>query len=440
MQEDSFDAVQKRIADFDLAEVHPAEDWQGFFDDGIKLLEHPESEIKQYAIERMQKGLWSEKSQRYREPGFIPAPAEQRLVPILDSIARQAERDHQLLLFTRWSSLTDEQSEVFASWLKEAEDKAVFAPDTCVIASIHTKLFNSDDWLDAQSFLSKYFDDKNDLLRAAAAAAFGEMYADGADNMPALDALMEQVKAAEIARPGFAGPFIGELLMDVSDGGEIEGSGVKLTDWLLEIIAKRQSDEPVVPFYNGIDFHAHEVLSGNPDAVRKLIDYGAEHVALMTATEINQPITGMDEHLKLLANSSDPLVARIAAWHLAYNYRYLHPEGLRHGYVSCDEREDVDIFLVFAPEEYQDSPFAATIYPKDEYLTDAIAWKWVDKLIPPEVRPPMSDNQWPYQSPNIDAEYAMYVYGAFIVNLYGYTANKKWDRVWVKFPLGPDEW
>ncbi len=440
MQEDSFDAVQKRIADFDLAEVHPAEDWQGFFDDGIKLLEHPESEIKQYAIERMQKGLWSEKSQRYREPGFIPAPAERRLVPILDSIARQAERDHQLLLFTRWSSLTDEQSEVFASWLKEAEDKAVFAPDTCVIASIHTKLFNSDDWLDAQSFLSKYFDDKNDLLRAAAAAAFGEMYADGADNMPALDALMEQVKAAEIARPGFAGPFIGELLMDVSDGGEIEGSGVKLTDWLLEIIAKRQSNEPVVPFYNGIDFHAHEVLSGNPDAVRKLIDYGAEHVALMTATEINQPITGMDEHLKLLANSSDQLVARIAAWHLANNYRYLHPEGLRRGYVKVAEREGVEIFVVYAPEEYQDRPFATTIYPQSEYLTDAIAWQWIDKLIPPEVRPSMADNQWPYQSPNINAEYAMYVYGAFIVNLYGDTANKKWDRVWVKWPLGLGEW
>lgn len=195
-----------------------------------------------------------------------------------------------------------------------------------------------------------------------------------------------------------------------------------------------------MPFYNGIDFHAHEVLSGNPDAVRKLIDYGAEHVALMTATEINQPIVGMDEHLKLLANSSDPLVARMAAWHLAYNYRCLHSEGLRHGYVSSEEREDVDIFLVFAPEEYQDSPFAATIYPKGEYFTDAIAWKWVDKLIPPEVRPSMSENQWPYQSPNINSEYAMYVYGAFIVNLYGDTANKKWDRVWVKLPLGVGEW
>ena len=31
-------------------------------------------------------------------------------------------------------------------------------------------------------------------------------------------------------------------------------------------------------FYNGIDFHAHEILSSNPDAVRKLMDFGAESV------------------------------------------------------------------------------------------------------------------------------------------------------------------
>ncbi len=51
-------------------------------------------------------------------------------------------------------------------------------------------------------------------MRAAVAAAFGAMYVDGAENMPALNEVMQQVKNWEIARPGFAGAFLGQLLMN----------------------------------------------------------------------------------------------------------------------------------------------------------------------------------------------------------------------------------
>lgn len=42
-----------------------------------------------------------------------------------------------------------------------------------------------------------------------------------------------------------------------------------------------------MPFYNGLDLYAHEALSSNPEAVRKLMDFGAESVAAMAATEEN---------------------------------------------------------------------------------------------------------------------------------------------------------
>ena len=434
MTKDVFHAANQRIDEFVVSDIHTHSEWQSFFADGIQLLDHPEERMKDFAIERMQKGIWAENSQQFRQSNFKAAPADQRLLPILDAIMRQDQSERWLLRFTKWSSFEPEQKEIFSRWLADAETRGLVSPDTASIAKIQVELYATDDWAEANKFLSPFFDHSNDLLRAASAAAFGEMYVNGADNLPDLSITMQQVKAWEIERPGFAGAFLGQLLMDTDDDGEISDSGVKLQDWILEIIAKRKADEPQIPFYNGIDFHAHEILSGNPDAVQKLIEFGAESVAAMAATEENRPVLGMQSVLEKLAVSSDDLVARICSWHLAYHYRILHAEGLRRGYVKLVERDDVDIFLVLNPAEHGDRPYAATIYPKGTVLADDVAWKWIDRLIPPDLRPPMEDNDWPFQTPQIMPDHAMYQYGAYIIDLFGDSKIKKWERVWVKWP------
>jgi len=440
MPDNIFPAVKERIDNFKLSQIHTPEEWQCFFDDGILLLEHVEDRMKEYAIERMQKGIWSENSQHYRQGDFKAAPASQRLQPILDATLRQQEKELCLLRFTKWSSLSEEQKEFFSQWLSQAEADGIISQVAAATARIQTDLFTKEDWNLAKSFLEPFFDHPNDLLRAASGAAFGEMYADGAENMPPLGKVMQEVKEWEIARPGFAGAFLGQLLMNTAADREIEGGGIKVTDWILEIIAKRLTDEPCVPFYNGIDFHAHEILSCNPQAVGKLIDFGAESVAAMAATEESRPIAGMQEHLEHLASSSDNFVSRICSWHLAYNYRFLHPEGVRRGYVQLAEREDVEIFLVFDPEEHDDRPYAATIYPRRASLTDDVAWKWIDRLIPPVLRPTMEDNDWPYKTPQIEPECARFSYGAYIINLYGDSEKNQWNRIWVKWPLRSTKW
>jgi len=440
MAKDVFEAANQRIDEFNLSDIHTREEWQSFFADGVQLLDHPDERMKEYAIERMQKGIRAENSQHYRQPDFKAAPAEQRLLPILDAIMRQDQNEQWLLRFTKWSSLEAEQKEIFSRWLADAETRELVSPDVASTAKIQAELYATDNWDEAGPFLKPFFDHSNDLLRAASAAAFGEMYLNGADNLPALSTTMQQVKTWEIERPGFAGAFLGQLLMSTDDAGEISDSGVKLNDWILEIISKRKTDEPYVPFYNGIDFHAHEVLSGNPDAVRKLIEFGAESVAAMAATEENRPIQGMQYILEQLADSSDDFVARICSWHLAYHYRLLHAEGKHRGYVELAERDDVDIFLVLDPAEHGDRPYAATIYPRGTVLSDDVACKWIDRLIPPDLRPAMEDNDWPYQTPQIRSDCAMYMYGAYIINLFGDSENKLWERVWVKWPLPSTKW
>jgi hypothetical protein len=440
MANDVFSAAEERIGKFNLSQIHTAEEWQIFIDDGIGLLDHPDDRKKEYAIERMQKAIWSENSQQYNQPNFQPAPAAQRLIPILDAIAKQDAREHCLLRLTMSGSLSEDQKEVLSQWLKAAETHGTLSADAVATAKIQAGIYPTEDWIQAKSFLEPFFDHPNDLLRAAAAALFGEMYLNGADNLPPLVGVMQQVKDREIERPGFAGAFLGQLLMIAGKDGEIEASGVKLTDWILEIIAKRQTDEPYVPFYNGIDFYAHEILSCNPEAVRKLMEFGAESVAAMAATEEDCPIAGMQELLEQLAHSSDGFVSRVCSWQLAYHYRSLHPEAQRRGYVQLAEREDVAIFLVFDPEEYGDRPYAATIYPRESALSDDVAWKWIDRLIPPDVRPPMKDNEKPYPTLQVEPACAMYDYGAYVVDLFGDSENKQWDRVWVKWPLRSSKW
>ena len=73
-------------------------------------------------------------------------------------------------------------------------------------------------------------------------------------------------------------------------------------------------------------------------------------------------------------------------------------------------------------------------------MSDDVAWKWIDKLVPVASRPPMEDNDWPFKTPQVEPDSARYVYGAFIFILYGNSKDKIWDRVWVKWPLSGSNW
>jgi hypothetical protein len=440
MNDDVFSAIKESVTKFQLSEFHNADDWRSFFDDCINLLNHPEESTKTYAIDRLQKAVWAEKMQEYRQPGFRAPSAEQRLIPILDAIAKQNDKELCLLSFAKWVSLSDDQKTTLSRWLNSAESDGIFSADCVSTIKIYSEMFSVRDWNDAKSFLEPFFCHPNDLLRAAAAEAFGKMYLDGVENVPAVREIFDQVKNWEIERPGFAGSFLGQISMSSDVIRELEGSGLTFTNWILEIIAKRRCDEPCIPFHNGIDYYAHEILSCNPLAIRKLMDLGAVPVAAMAATEENYPIPGMQELLEELACSSDEFVARICSWQLANNYRYLHPEGLKRGYVQLAERKDVVIFLVFDPADIADRPYAATIYPLGNNLSNDLAWMWIDKLIPIDSRPRMEDNEWPYKTPQIESGNAMYVYGWHIVDLFGDTDRKLWERVWVKWPLHSTEW
>jgi hypothetical protein len=427
--------IRKYVESFELSELHSAEDWNSYFDKTIKLLASDDLECRDYAVNRLQNAVWAENSQKYREPGFNPPSAAVRLAPILNGILSVDEPVYLLMSFLRWGNYDGEHKEFLEKWLASKPVAEALSADVILVCKIMIEMFDADDWSKSREFLEPLFDHQSDLVRAAAAAAIGDMYNNDAAHLPPLADFLVRARDIEIERPGFAGPFIGPLLMNGLTDSDLQGSGIVIGDWMLEIIAKRKSIESDVPFYNGIDFYAHEHLSTDSRSIARLIEYGAEGTAAMAATEEDFVVDGLQPLLEQLANSGNDFIARICAWHLAYHYRFLHPGGVARGFVGSTEWADAQLYFVYDREAHGDRPYAAAVYPKEQHFTDEQAWRLIDMLVPPAVRPPMEDNDFPYKTPQFYEGRAVYVYGSYFIKLYGDSTSKIWTKLWVKWPL-----
>ncbi|HEY9777371.1 MAG TPA: hypothetical protein V6C81_26650 [Planktothrix sp.] len=420
---DDFDVIRNRIDKCELLELHDSDTWNSFFEDCLALLSDLAPNTRRHVLGRLMTGVWAEYQQKYRQAGFLPAPTSERLGPILIAVAQLGET--AWIDFLRYNSFSDEQKNFVRDWLAANRDVFRFSVGILDFTKLSLKLFPADDWDNARSFLQPLFDDDNALVRAAAAAAWGEMYADDAVNLPPLSSTLIDLKNREIERPGIAGPFLVAIYFE---------NLIDVRDWILEIIAKRKGDEPDMRTYNGIDFYAHEILSADPNAIRQLIAYGAEDVAVMAATEEEHPIEGMKSILEDLVDSNDYLNSRICSWQLANIYGEVHPKATTEGFVQIKEEVDVRILYLFDPKERPERPYAAVIHPQKSPMTDEVAWSWIDKLVPVESRPPMEDNDWMHREPRFTEKEASFVYGPYFINLYGDPNRKFWDRVWVKWP------
>jgi hypothetical protein len=162
------------------------------------------------------------------------------------------------------------------------------------------------------------------------------------EGMPSLSEMISFINAKEIEYPGVMSGWKRrcEIIPDDRD----------YTEWVLDIFARSPTPETFSPYFPiTLAFSAHESFSNNPQAIRRLIDIGRIDIACEAATDEDRKIDGIEPLLIELANLDDPEVVRIASWHLAYNYHYLHPRGAETGYVeSIDELPEIDIFLLFS--------------------------------------------------------------------------------------------
>lgn len=71
---------------------------------------------------------------------------------------------------------------------------------------------------------------------------------------------------------------------------------------------------------NDIEFYLHELCDQSPEMVDRMLRGGFKALALMTATEMHEPVEGMKKRLQRLAHDPDPEIAQRAANHLAAHY------------------------------------------------------------------------------------------------------------------------
>jgi hypothetical protein len=114
-------------------------------------------------------------------------------------------------------------------------------------------------------------DDASDYVRACAAKMLGEFC--DSDTNPSAEELFAIIKPKEIARPGIAGPFW--------VGRQYEQSGTPdIVEWMMDILEKRQGNEPAQMPFNGIDFHLHELCDGSVDVIERILNGGHKWLAL----------------------------------------------------------------------------------------------------------------------------------------------------------------
>lgn len=430
------------------------ERWDRLFAVLMRLLGHDDARVHDLAYHhaRIAMGL-------QRGPGWGKQTAEDRarlvarrtaeLLPALAPLVRGGAMS--LLRCTddlvHVEDLADlEPQKIYREWIASFEDDPALA-----LAARIAYLDGRGPWESAGESLLGCLDHADDMVRAYAARALGQRYLnDAAKLTPPLREVVAMLTQKELERPGVAGPFFSNWYADAGIQEFERLGGVKIEEWFCTILANRKAAEPdTLPCSNGIDFFAHEVFGGRPGYVRRLLDMGHEELAVQAATEFDERIDGMEPLLVELADREDAEVCRLAAWYLAYDYRFLHPAGERRGFVGKRTLDggNADLFINLFPRPDGGSyAYSAVLYPPLGETFDAAAAAASLELVLPES---MRGELLPYGIPGDDGKPGLYIYGrsanaryrcGALVELRGDVAAQRWERLRILWHGPPGAW
>ncbi len=422
-----------------LSSFHTAPEWSDIFNLLVAAIKHEPPDILGFAVETAAQALWAEKMQAYRQKDFKPGLPEQRLPGILKAIALRGEQIPLIIeAFCYHTQIMAEDKpyrSLILQWLDELEHgkKTKIGATSLLTAKIILKVFGHT-WSKAKDSLLSFLDHDDLMVRAYAADQIGQFYAED-ESMPPLDSMMDMVKQKDIERPGIAGPFWGAICFDFENIKKELNPEIYPVEWMFDILKQRKSAEPELRHFNGIDFYAHELFAGSARLIQRLIDLHRTDIAIAAATEWRDKIEALEPILVKLGYNNDQEIVRQASWHLAYHYHNLHPHGEELGFVErLSELEPIDIFINYSKPGF-DCAYAAVIYPKNssELLADKVAWEWVDKIIPIDIRGPIAIN---VLSPAKSIDPVIlgnslgltYRQGA-IITFYGFPDKKQWKNI-----------
>ena len=396
------------ILDIPLNFPYSSEEWDQIFGRVLSLLNHEGGDIRYRAIKHLVRALEMVDSQRSNDDAYQPRPTDERLHDIFEVIATQSQSQPKIFenfcFSLKYWLEQSPHNPLVLEWLDHlatSEERQTPTAEEITAAKIFLGAYDST-WQDVGLTLLDLLDHEDLTIRACAAYQIGKFYEkafstreeawwrkpdsekDAQDKqavigLPAIEVMMQLMASKEVERPGIAGAF-----WEV-----VPKQGIEAKEWLLDILERSPEPEPYLPYFPcNLAFDAHERFSADADAVRRLIDMGRKWIALEAATDHPSRIVILEPLLIELGNEDEPEFIRIASWHLAYFYHYLHPQGARFGYVEqIDKLLEIDLFLLFQRQEME-TPYAVVIYPKEKHqkLHRTVAQKWVDRIFPEAVR------------------------------------------------------
>ena len=190
-------------------------------------------------------------------------------------------------------------------------------------------------WARDAAPLVPLLDDPHPLVACAAAARLGGFYFVGEVEedaaSPPFRAMLERFRDPSRGTRGagewprsVAGAFAGGFEFEYASTlpAAMREAGVEPADWFLDVLALPHGpdDDAHLPETVALWFVIHEAFAADPGTVMRLVEAAHHRIALMTATELQARVPGMEAPLARLAREAPPPIARAAADWLARFY------------------------------------------------------------------------------------------------------------------------
>lgn len=409
---------------------HTEDEWNEYNRKVIENLRKYPDAFGEEAIHLLSKGIHRRYVFPRKRNESYPKLKDTAIPQIVAAILENPEKSQEHLMFFGFLSVAFEKFTGLPSWwdgLHEKKEQTNCSDDIYEIGKLYWYMFDRSNWAAARRFIEPHLDHPNPRVRASAALALVRLYEDKISGLPPIIEVLNDIKERDIKRPGVAGPFwMFVTNSSLQETLEKDNPQFDELEWLLDIIEKRNGNEPRFPGLMWVDFLAYDVAANNLNALRRLIKADSREAVVQLAFEFDQFTEEFHEILVEMGNSECHDYCSTGSTLLAYYYRELHPEGLRKGIVKEYVKDDVIIFWV----EDKDDPLdcAAVIYPKDGQMQDTLTWKWVKILLPPDDRNSLWDSRWRTH------DSVLYGFTDQNATFYGNIKNKLWDKVIVRKP------
>jgi hypothetical protein len=299
-------------------------EWQAYYPAMAPWLRHDNPEIRASAVERLTMAVLSAEFSGSPAQATRRGDAKDRLAWLLAEIEQahiaQADVITQFLFGLRYHGYSEPFRTPLLAWLASiARGSPTDGPQHVDAGLIEgTRLMLAGAGADVDVAMNEWLallDHPSDYVRGCAAYQLGNVSDE--DTVPDRQTVFGIVGDKERDRPGIAGPFWSPQYHDMDDT-----KWQYATQWMLDLLEQRRGPAPPLgemPF-NDIEFYLHELCCFSPDLMWRMLRGGHVALALMTATELNQRVEGVQPVLEALASHAEPSIAAGAQRQLAAYY------------------------------------------------------------------------------------------------------------------------